>query len=178
MSEKKTMELWLVDMNRDLVRAWQNVFGDFDEVYIACENILDIAENTIVSPANSYGYMDGGIDLEYTNYFGLKPQEEIQKKIFLRPEGYLPVGSAVLVETGDNKIPYMISAPTMLSPGPVNSSNAFFAMSAILQVAYKNKHIVQKVFCPGLATGIGRVPYDQAAEEMAHAYGKWRQKYS
>jgi O-acetyl-ADP-ribose deacetylase (regulator of RNase III) len=178
MSDIKTIELWLVDMNHELVRAWQKAFGDFDEVHIECENILDIAENTIVSPANSYGYMDGGIDLAYTDYFGLKPQEEIQKKISLRPEGYLPVGSAVLVVTGDNKIPYLISAPTMLSPGPVDSSNAFFAMSAILQVAHKNNHIVQKVFCPGLATGIGRVPYVQAAGEMAHAYGKWRQKYS
>ena len=121
--------------------------------------------------------MDGGIDLEYTNYFGLKPQEEIQKLIHLRPEGHLPVGAAVLVETGYEKIPYMISAPTMVNPGPVDASNVFFAMSAILQIAYKNKNIVKKIFCPGLATGVGRVPYDSATKEMANAYNKWKQKY-
>jgi O-acetyl-ADP-ribose deacetylase (regulator of RNase III) len=121
--------------------------------------------------------MDGGIDLEYSNYFGLKPQEEVQKLIGLRPEGYLPVGAAVLVKTGNEKIPYMISAHTMVNPGPVDSSNAFFAMSAILQVAHRHKYIVKKVFCPGLATGVGQVPYESAAKEMARAYRKWKQKY-
>jgi len=174
---KLIMELWLVDKNPELIEAWQEKFEDFDDVYIECGDILDIAENTIVSPANSRGYMDGGIDLQYTNFFGLKPQQEIQELITLRAENCLPVGTAVLVKTGNEKIPYMISAPTMISPGPVNASNAFFAMSAILQVAHINQNIVKKVFCPGLATGIGRVPYENAAHEMAFAYRKWREKH-
>ena len=69
------MELWLVDINQELVEAWRNEFRGFDEVNLVCGNILRIAENTIVSPANSYGYMDGGIDLEYTYHFGLQPQQ-------------------------------------------------------------------------------------------------------
>lgn len=56
--------------------------------------------------------MDEGIDERYTNYFGLKPQNEVQKKIKDRPEGYLPVGAAVY------------SAPTMLVPQPVPVVNS------------------------------------------------------
>lgn len=168
------MELWLVDINPDLVAAWRKEFESFTDVHVECADILKIAENTIVSPANGYGYMDGGIDLQYTNYFGMRPQEEIQKLIQVRPEGYLPVGAAVLVETGNEKIPYMISAPTMLNPGPVAASNAFFAMSAILQIAHKYEDIVKKLYCPGLATGVGRVQCEIAAQEMALAFRKWR----
>ena len=170
------MELWLVGIDPDLVEAWEKEFAGFEDVFIREGDILHIAENTIVSPGNSYGFMDGGIDLLYTEYFGLKPQEELQRKIQNRPEGYLPVGAALLVPTGHKKIPYMIAAPTMMTPGPVSCVNSFFAMSALLQVAHKNRDIVKKVFCPGLATGTGRVSPGLAAREMAHAYRKWKNK--
>ncbi|MCP4351783.1 MAG: AraC family transcriptional regulator [Desulfobacterales bacterium] len=170
------MELWLVDIDASLIKAWKSEFAGFEDVFIIEGDILQFAENTIVSPSNSYGFMDGGIDRLYTEFFGLKPQEEIQKQIQHRTEGYLPVGTALLVKTGNKKIPFMIAAPTMLSPGPVNSVNSFFAMSALLQIAHKNRNIVKKVFCPGLGTGIGRVLPNTAAWEMANAYRKWKNK--
>ena len=137
-------------------------------------DILSIAENTMVLPANSYGFMDGGIDLVYTNYYSLQPQTEIQELIARREEDYLPVGAAVPVKIGHKKIPYVIAAPTMMMPGPVAPYHAFFAMSAILKTAYNNHTDVTIVFCPGLATGIGNVPPESVAKEMAHAYRKWK----
>lgn len=171
------MQLWLVDHNPLLVEAWQKEFDGFSNVFICEADILSIAENTIVSPANSYGFMDGGIDQLYTGYFGYRPQAAIQEAIQKRPEGYLPVGAAVLVNTGDGRIPYMIAAPTMISPTRVRGHNCFFAMSAMLQIAWRHQDIVRSVFCPGLATGIGGVPYAEAAREMAFAYKKWCRKY-
>jgi len=58
-------------------------------------------------------------------------EQEIQRLITRRSEGYLPVGSGLLVKTGNNKIPYMICAPTMITPEAVEPFNAYFAMSAI-----------------------------------------------
>lgn len=171
------MELWLVEINPELVSAWEKAFKTFPYVHVVEGDILKIAENTIVSPANSYGFMDGGIDGLYTDFFGLRPQREIQDQIARRPEGYLPVGAAVFVETGHPRIPYMIAAPTMMSPGPVKAANCFFAMSAVLQVAYRHRKLIKKVFCPGLATGIGRVDPGIAAKEMASAYRKWLKKH-
>lgn len=168
------MELHLTDINPRLVKAWENAFSDFSEVYVHEADILSIAENTIVSPANSYGFMDGGIDRLYTEFFGFKPQEEIQRHIATRSEGYLPVGTAVVVPTGHKRIPYMISAPTMMSPGAVPASNCFFAMAAILNAASRNPREISRVYCPGLATLTGRVEEELAADEMAKAYAKWR----
>ena len=170
------MKLHLVDINGDLVSEWNETFQMFDEVEIYCCDILSIAENTIVSPANSYGFMDGGIDRIYTEHFGMRPQTEIQTLIASKEEGHLPVGEAVFVSTGDSKIPYMIAAPTMLTPGAVPASNCFFAMAAVLNAADRNVDLVTDVYCPGLGTLTGRLEPKIAATEMAKAYAKWKNR--
>jgi len=167
------MILHLVDINFEMVEQWKIYFTDFPDVKIECGDILELAENTIVSPANSHGFMDGGIDEIYSRFFGATPEKNIQRAIRLRPEGCLPVGAAVLVNTGHSRIPYMISAPTMETPGSVPPAHCFFAMAAILKVAHKYKDKVSRLFCPGLATGTGRVAPELAAKEMAAAYGKY-----
>ena len=166
------ISLNLVAIDPELIDAWEVAFKPFPEVRIMAADILAVASNTIVSPANSYGYMDGGLDRLLTDFFGLRPQQEVQAAIARRPEGYLPVGSAVLVNTGHARIPYMISAPTMFLPEPIPAANVFFAMSAMLQTAHAHKDVVKAVYCPGLGTGTGRVAPDIAAREMAHAYAK------
>jgi len=167
------VELWLVDQNADLVAAWDQAFDGLEEVFVRRGDILALAEDAIVSPANSYGIMDGGIDLAYLNRFGPKIQSRLFREIGRRSEGLLPVGAAVVVETGDSRIPLLISAPTMVTPEPVPPANAFFAMSAALTAATKHLDRIRKLFCPGLATGIGRVAPEDAAAEMASAYRKW-----
>lgn len=169
------MQIHLVDIDYLLVDAWRIEFTSFPEVRIQQGDILSIARNTIVSPANSYGLMDGGIDQLYIDFFGVHLQEEVLKRIADYPDGLLPVGSALLVPTGHPIIPYLISAPTMIEPEAVSSANSFFAMSAVLKTAWRRRTVVTDVFCPGLATGTGMVPPEIAAREMANAYRKWKQ---
>jgi O-acetyl-ADP-ribose deacetylase (regulator of RNase III) len=169
------MQLFLVDLNPYLIKAWKDSFADFPEVQIIQGDILSLAENTIVSPANSYGIMDGGIDLAYKDHFGDVVQKNVHIEISRKYNGFLPVGSAVIAETGDKRTPYIISAPTMETPGPVPDANAYFAMSAILKIAREHKGIIQKVFCPGLGTGTGSIDEVSAAREMAGAYRKTTQ---
>jgi len=165
------MDLWLVDTNREVVEAWRRHFAGLKDVYVRCDDILAVAEGALVSPANSYGWMDGGIDEHYTRHFGIELQARLQREIALQKDGKLPVGSALLVPTGHARIPYLISAPTMEMPGPlVSPENCYFAMSAALKVAARNARLFSKIFCPGLATGIGGVGPDEAAREMANAY--------
>lgn len=167
------MQLWLVDTNQAVVASWKKAFEGFSNIFVCQGDILSLAENTIVSPATSYGFKDGGIDRQYAEFFGIKYQMELQKKIQERPEGFIPVGAAVLVQTGNLKIPYLIAASTTAPPQRVRSQNSFFAMAAVLQVAWANKDRVRTVFCPGLATGMGGVQPEDAAREMALAYRKW-----
>src|SRR5580704_13695059 len=129
------MELHLVDRSPDLVREWQRAFREFPEVIIEIGDILQLAHTALVSPANSYGYMNGGIDLAYRTFFGIEIERAVQTKITQEVGPYLPVGQAILVETGHARIPYLISAPTMFLPEPTNADACERAMVAALEVA-------------------------------------------
>jgi O-acetyl-ADP-ribose deacetylase (regulator of RNase III) len=167
------MKLVLVDQEPGLVECWNREFAAFPEVAVVCGDILSLAQNAIVSPANSYGFMDGGIDLLYLEYFGLQIQDRVQDAISRRQEGYLPVGASVVVKTGHPKIQYLVVSPTMILPEAVPAANCFFSMAATLSIASHTVEITD-LYCPGLGTGVGRVPFDIAAEEMANAYRKWK----
>jgi O-acetyl-ADP-ribose deacetylase (regulator of RNase III) len=48
-----------------MVEAWQKYFTGIADVRISHSDIFESSAGAIVSPANSFGYMDGGIDLVY-----------------------------------------------------------------------------------------------------------------
>ncbi len=158
-----------------MITAWDRVFFDTSDVEIEHGNILDFAEDTIVSPANSYGYMDGGIDKVYRDHFGIEIEKSVQDAIRKTGETYLPVGSAVIVNTNNLRVPLMIVAPTMFLPEAVKPQNCFFAMSAILNIYTKHKKKIENIYCPGLGTGVGQVEPIDSAKEMKSAYLKWKQ---
>lgn len=170
------MRLHLVDCVPEIVHAWKDAFARHPEIDISEGDILTVATTCVVSPANSYGFMDGGIDAQYTQFFGLQPQTELQQHIGRK--GELLVGASVVVRTGHPRIPFMICAPTMNTPGAVPKANAFYAMAAVLNAAERNQGVLFDVFCPGLCTGTGRVSAADAASEMAYAYAKWVGKTS
>ena len=170
------MKLHLVDLNAQLVTEWQRAFAAFPEVEIVCADLIAVAHSCVVSPANSYGFMDGGIDREYFELFGQRVQNRVQDLIAQQPEGKLPVGASLVIRTYHEQVPFLILAPTMEFPGPCSHVNAYHAMVAVLRAANSISGLVQDVFCPGLCTGTGRVAESDAADEMAAAYGDWRRK--
>jgi len=168
------MFLHLIDYNENLIAAWKAAFKPFPEVGIHRGNLLTIAKHCAVSPANSHGFMDGGIDAEYRSFFGAQIEKTVQDAILRRPEGYLPVGASLAVRTGHPKIPYLIVAPTMEMPELVDKSHSYRAMRAILRLAGADSEIGRDIYCPGLATGVGMVLPEDAALMMAKAYGDWK----
>ena len=166
------MRLHLVDQEPAVVEALRCAFSSHPEVSIAQGAILDLAEDTLVSPANGQGLMDGGIDLEYVTRLG----EDLQVRVFeaLAPLSQtLAPGQAIIVSTGQSRIRHLVVAPTVRVPGAAEARDVFFAMSALLRAVAARADIAD-VYCPGLGTGIGQLPPDEAASEMAAAYGKWR----
>jgi O-acetyl-ADP-ribose deacetylase (regulator of RNase III) len=107
------MRLHLVDQSPDVVREWKRAFAAFPEVAVTRADILSVASTALISAANSYGYMNGGIDLAYRGFYGIQIEHAVQAKMAKVAGAYLPVGQAVLVETGHSRIPFLISAPTM-----------------------------------------------------------------
>lgn len=142
---------------------------------IAQGNIFGAVADAVISPANSFGFMDGGIDLIYTGRFGWELQDRLRKQIRQEHAGELPVGQALVIETYDEQIPYLVSAPTMRVPSDVSASvNAYLAFRAALRTiqAHNRAHpgAIRSVLCPGLCTAIGRMPGERSARQMAAAY--------
>ena len=95
------MKLHLVDADAEVASALQAAFTPFPEVQVCHGDLLSVAEHCVVSPANSYGFMDGGIDRELLSFFGPPLQQRVQEAIAERPEGFLPVGARfVEIRTG------------------------------------------------------------------------------
>ena len=57
----------LIDRDPALVRAWREVFRDRDEVTVHEDDYFAHPAAAMVSPANSFGIMDGGLDLAIRN---------------------------------------------------------------------------------------------------------------
>lgn len=167
------MQLSFVDVDADVANALRRAFATFPEVRVECGDLVAIAHDTIVSPANSEGLMDGGIDAVYCEAIP-NIQRIVRDAVLRRPEGHLPIGAALIVAVAHARIRHVIAATTMISPEAVDAQNAYRAMHAVLRTARAHIDRVKTVFCPGLCTGIGRVDPDEAARAMAKAYAEYR----
>lgn len=61
--------LHFVDASSAVVLALQEAFAEHQDVTVQHGDILTLAHSAIVSPANSHGFMDGGIDQQYAAFF-------------------------------------------------------------------------------------------------------------
>lgn len=57
------MKIILTAVEQELTEAWKRFCGDLEGVSVHHGSILDVRCDAVVSPANSFGFMDGGIDL-------------------------------------------------------------------------------------------------------------------
>jgi O-acetyl-ADP-ribose deacetylase (regulator of RNase III) len=169
------MEIFLRDQNQALVEAWQDVFSDCSNVHISCGPIFDVTADAIISPANSFGFMDGGIDQVYLDHFGKALQDKLQDKIKSSYDGELPVGCAEPVLTDRHDIKVLLSCPTMRVPEDVSLTvNAYLAFRAGLLafIKFNEEHSLElkSLLCPGLGTCTGRISPMVCAKQMRSAY--------
>lgn len=166
------LKIKLVYQEIELGKAWKQDFASFKNVEIIHEDIIKTNCDAIVSPANSFGFMDGGLDLHLSETFGWHIQDELQERISKSAEKELLIGKSMILATKHKEIPFLISAPTMRVPMSFNiatSVNAYLAMKAIL-IAAKNHEEINTVAIPGLCTGCGRMPFDIASNQMFLAF--------
>jgi O-acetyl-ADP-ribose deacetylase (regulator of RNase III) len=172
------MKLVFCDINEGLISSWKKSFEQDPNIEIIHGSIFDIECDALVSPANSFGFMDGGLDLKISQFFGWHVQERLQDVIKEKHHGELIVGSAEIVETDHEKIPYVISAPTMRVPMILKDAiNIYLATRAALVLVKFGKlpdgskisNRVKVIAIPGMGTGVGRVPYDICALQMKKA---------
>jgi O-acetyl-ADP-ribose deacetylase (regulator of RNase III) len=172
------MNIILADINEEIVQSWRKRFAEMDDVSIHQGSIFDVECDAIVSPANSFGFMDGGIDLRISEYFGWHVQESLQEIIRTKHCGGLLVGDAEIVESKHPKIPYVIAAPTMRVPMNIaDTINAYLAVRAVILLVQHGhladgrvvKEVVKTVAFPGMGTGTGHVAPHICAFQMKEA---------
>ncbi|UXN74518.1 macro domain-containing protein [Devosia sp. A8/3-2] len=157
------MRILLIDRQPELVNAWIEAMPDCEAI---CGDILEHEVDAVVSPGNSFGFMDGGIDLAYSTKFGWEVQTRVQRAIRETFDGELLVGRALIVPTGDPDIPHVIAAPTMRVPMQIADPSAVrLATRAAVRAA--SRAGLETIAMPGMGTGAGLVKFSWAARMMA-----------
>lgn len=176
------MKLILSSLTLELTQAWTASCGDLDFVSVYQGSIFEVSCDAVLSPANSFGFMNGGIDLFYSRYVGWHVQERLQQAIRQYHHGELLVGMAEIVSTDHPEIPYLIAAPTMRMPQTIAESvNPYLAARAAF-ILWKYGRFrdgtnagepiasqVHTLALPGLGTGVGRVAPEVCARQVRAA---------
>lgn len=183
-----TFKLILSAVNPELFEAFKKHFSKFPDVEVVFAPFEQTEFDCVVSAANSFGLMDGGVDQCITDYFGLQMMRRVQGEIIKQYYGEQPVGTSMIVRGNEKpadwlngeKNKYVAHTPTMRIPMDIsNTNNVYSAMKAVLVAVEKhnlgvdageNGHTrIDRVVCPGLGTNTGRVPADKAAKDMSMA---------
>ena len=116
----------------------------------------------IVNPANSFGYMGGGVAGVIKKVGGQVIEDEA---IAQAP---VQVGEAVLTSAGDLICHKIIHAPTMHSPAEkTDAHKVFCATKAALELA--DKEGFKSIAMPGMGTGVGGLNKLEAAKVIVKA---------
>ena len=176
MINTKLEKLYLIDSKQELCDKWRQVFSNYPEVEVLTGDYFQQSADAIVSPANSFGIMDGGLDLAIRNELGFQVETDIQEVILNKYHGEMPIGTAEIINTNHDRWSYMIAAPTMRIPENIAFTlNAYIAFRAIL-IAINSfnesqpKRPIKSLICSGLGTGVGSMKPVKCAAQMRAAY--------
>ncbi len=177
------LRLSIGDRNPDVAQALAAAFRDIAAAEVVLGNLLELSCDGIVSPANSFGDMGGGIDKAIDDFHQGEAQRRLMAAIAEQFLGELPVGAGLVIELPGPRFPFVVAAPTMRIPGSVAGTiNAYLAMRAALVAVLRHNgsgnRVIGSLAVPGLGTGVGGLGYADAAEQMRAAYdsvlgGKW-----
>lgn len=174
------MRLVLCALDEPLAHAWSELAATRPGMEAHQGSVLDVRADAVVSPANSYGWMRGGIDAMYARTFP-DVEQRVRSAVLAFHGGELPVGEALIVPTGVPSPPWLISAPTMREPGdqlPPDTVHPYLSARAMLRLWSDGTledgtpvhRVVRTVAMPGLGTGVGGASAELCARHVAAAW--------
>ena len=173
------MNIVLIDRKPALTHAWTHAFLETPIHVVSGDFVTRSVGMAWVSPANSFGWMDGGLDWDIRLAYeaaGVDITTVVQEAIRQQAAGELPVGQALVIPTPETPYTHLIVAPTMRTPRPAFwTLNAYLAFRAVLLAArqWNTDHPdapILELYCPGLATGVGKMPPGRCARQMRAAW--------
>ncbi|HEX4704891.1 MAG TPA: macro domain-containing protein [Pseudonocardiaceae bacterium] len=170
----------LCSVSPAMTQAWQDIADGRPDIEVYEGSILEIGADAVVSPANSFGLMRGGIDAVYSNAWpGI--EQRVRSAVLAFHGGELPVGEAVVVATGTVRPGWLFSAPTMRAPAtqlPVGTVHPYLAARAVFRLwrtgrvedGRTARRAIRSIAIPGLGTGVGGVSPESCARQVAAAW--------
>tara|TARA_Y100000310_G_C20585272_1_gene765063 strand:- start:714 stop:1211 length:498 start_codon:yes stop_codon:yes gene_type:complete len=129
------------------------------DIKIVEDDITQVDVDAVVNPANSYGYMGGGVA------GALKKEGGVEIETEAASHAPIMIGDAVLTTGGKLACRQVIHAPTMEQPGGSSIlAHVSEALNAALQKAEEEGF--ERIAIPGMGTGVGGLPKDKVAEAM------------
>lgn len=139
------------------------------QIIVKKEDITKLRCDAIVNPANSFGYMGGGVAGVIKRVGGAGIENEAVG------QAPITIGRAVATTAGTLPCKAVIHAPTMRRPAErTNEENVRSATLAALECADNNGY--ESIAFPGMGTGVGRVPLDVAARTMVEEIRRFNPK--
>lgn len=164
--------IYLIDINGRMVKAWDKCFGkEAMSMQIEFSEFMDLHSDVdaVVSPANSFGLMDGGYDAAITEYFGTGLQESVRRRILEEFLGEQPVASSLVVEIPGFPGKILIHVPSMRMPERIADAGVVYqCMRSALLCAVK--HEVKQIVIPAFGGLTGGVPEEIVSDQMYRAY--------
>jgi len=169
-------------MQPKLCEELQKYFRTEPHVEVVCGKFQQLKEfDCMVSAANSFGLMDGGVDAAITLYYGGDLQRRVQQHIIDHFDGEQPVGTSFLLRTGNAEHPWLAHTPTMRVPMTIYGTDSVYrAMKALLRTVYDHNHAcavsgqmkdtIKTMACTGFGTFYGKMPFEEAARQMYVGY--------
>lgn len=168
------------DYNKDKIEAYSKILSGShnDLVFLNCtldEILVKYFGNPfiLVSPANSYGDMSGGIDRDIVKKFPKCKQAvlDIIKTTGIKDRSgrnHIPVGSCRLIQLDiiNNKPRALLIAPTMETPKNIVGTNNVLLTFATIYKSTKNLSNVTIVAIPCLGTGVGGMNGEESALQI------------
>ena len=177
------LKVVLRDINPKVVEAWLAAFADTPGIEIHKGSLVDQNADAWVSPTNSRGSMDGGVDAVIKRHLGAGIQLKVQRAIKAQFSGPMPVGSAVCVPSGAANPRFVISTPTMVqsSQDVSETLNVAMACAAAFQAIHvqneKQPGSIASVALVGMGAATGRVPPRVCANLMWTGYTLFQDSY-
>lgn len=170
------MDIYIIDHDARMLKPFYRLFADAPDVTIVCSDFEEfIRENEVeclVSPANSYGLMDGGYDLALTRWFGQQMMDRVQEHIIRHFHGEQILGTSFLVEA-EELGQSLIHTPTMRYPMLISDPSIVYQCMRSCLICAK-EHGVESILIPLFGGGVGGLEPEVIADMMYRAYTQLR----
>ncbi len=174
------LHLTLLHPDAEMCDAFARRFEGLADASVVRSTVEDLApHDAFVTAGNAYGIMTAGVDAAVVRICGEPLMRRVQDRILDDYLGEQPVGTAFVIDTGLDRLPFVVHAPTMRTPGSIGGTDKVYvatwaALLAIYQHNVSDARKIGTAAMPAVGTGFGGVPFDEAARQMAAAYRHYR----